>query len=150
MFSFCKENIPGIKFHFFAKEKVLEAKGFLAERFQTSRTIKGTQRYHRFIPQPTATLAVYEISFSKKTAIVSVVESLLIDTSDVTTNSYIACMYEGKVWFEIVEVRSEEFGDFSLSSCIQVVALRGLFSLKKIIHAEFVKMISSVELNLPI
>ena len=25
MFSFCKENIPGIKFHFFAKEKVLEA-----------------------------------------------------------------------------------------------------------------------------
>ena len=38
-------------------------------------------------------------------------KSLLIDTSDVTTNSYIACMYEGKVWFGNVEERSEEFGD---------------------------------------
>ena len=66
----------------------------LEEHFRTSRTIKGTQRYHRYIPQSTSTLAVHEISSGERTA---VVESLQVDTSDVTKGSYIACMYEEEV-----------------------------------------------------
>ena len=42
---------------------------------------------------------------------VSVVESLQVDTSDVTKGSYIACMYDEEVWYGLVEKISEEFGD---------------------------------------
>ena len=43
---------------------------------------------------------------------VSVMESLQDDTSDVTKGSYIACMYDEEVWYGLVEEISEEFGDF--------------------------------------
>ena len=112
MFSFCSENISGIQFYFVSKEAVLEAEASLEERFRTSRTIKGTQRYHRYIPQSTSTLAGHEISLGERTAVVSVVESLQVDTSDGTKGSYIACMYEEEVWYGLVEEISEEFGDF--------------------------------------
>ena len=99
MFLFCSESISGILFYFVSKEAVLEAEASPEEHFSTSHTIKGTQRYHRYIPQSTSTLAVHEISSGERTAVVSVVESLQIDTSDVTKGSYIACMYEEEVWF---------------------------------------------------
>ena len=73
------------------------------EHFSTSRTIKGTQRYHRYVPQSTSTLAVHKISSGERTAVVSIVGSLQIDTSDVTKGSYIACMYNDEVWFGIVQ-----------------------------------------------
>ena len=65
---------------------------------------------------------------------VSVMESLQIDTSDVTKGSYmyIACMYDRDlVW--LVEEISEEFGDFFFykvhaSQCWEV----GLFFLKRV------------------
>ena len=43
---------------------------------------------------------------------VSVVESLQDDTSDVTKGSYIACMYDEEVWYGLVEEISKELGDF--------------------------------------
>ena len=55
------------------------------ERFGTSRTIKGTQRYLRYVPQSTSTLAVHKISSGERTAVVSIVGSFQIDTSAVTT-----------------------------------------------------------------
>ena len=69
------------------------------EHFSTNCTIKETQRYHRYVPQSTSTLAVHKISSRERTAMVSIVGSLQIDTSDVTKGSYIACMYDDKVWF---------------------------------------------------
>ena len=111
-FSFCSESISGILFYFVSKEAVLEVEASLEECFRTSRTIMGTQRYHRYIPQSTNTLAVHEISSRERTAVVSVVESLQVDTSDVTKGSYITCMYDGEVWYRLVEEISGEFGDF--------------------------------------
>ena len=69
------------------------------EHFSTNHTSKGTQRYHRYVPQSTSTLAVHKISSGERTAVVSIVGSLQIDTSDVTKGSYIACMYDDEVWF---------------------------------------------------
>ena len=71
---------------------------------------------------------------------VSVVESLQIDTSDVTKGSYIACMYDEEVWYGLVEEISEEFGDFfNKSSCILVLEV-GLFFLKMMTLAGFMKV----------
>ena len=42
---------------------------------------------------------MHEISSGERTAVVSIVGSLQIDTSDVIKGSYIACMYDGEVWF---------------------------------------------------
>ncbi|KAL5497337.1 hypothetical protein EMCRGX_G013798 [Ephydatia muelleri] len=43
--------------YFVSKEAVLKAEASLEERFSTSHTIKGTQRYHRYIRQPTNNLS---------------------------------------------------------------------------------------------
>ena len=42
---------------------------------------------------------------------VSIVEALQIDISDVAKGNYVACMYDIKVWYGIVNDISEEFGD---------------------------------------
>ena len=55
---------------------------------------------------------MHEISSGERTAVVSIVWPLPIDTFDVTKGSYIACMYDDDIWFGIVEDIYEEFGDF--------------------------------------
>ena len=43
--------------------------------------------------------------------VVSIIEALQIDIRDVAKGNYVACMYDKKVWYGIVNDISEEFGD---------------------------------------
>ena len=43
--------------------------------------------------------------------VVSIVETLQIDIRDVAKGNYVACIYDKKVWYGIVNDISEEFGD---------------------------------------
>ena len=65
----CSVNISGIQFYFVSKEAVLEAEAPPRGAFQheSYHSVKGTQRYHCYIPQSTSTLAVHEISSGERT-----------------------------------------------------------------------------------
>ena len=76
-----------------------------------SHTLKGTQSYHRYVPLSTTTLAMHEVSSGPRARVVSIVEALQIDISDVIKGNYVACMYDKKVWYGTVNDISEEFGD---------------------------------------
>ena len=112
MFAFCRDNIHGVHFYFVSAESIQEVDAALQERFSESHTLKGTQRYHRYVPLSTTTLAVHEVSSGPRARVVSIVEALQIDISDVVKGNYVACMYDKKVWYGIVNDISEEFGDF--------------------------------------
>ena len=79
--------------------------------FSECHTLKGTQRYHIYVPLSTTTLAVHEVSSGPRARVVSIVEALQIDIRDVAKGNYVACMYDKKVWYGIVNDISEEFGD---------------------------------------
>ena len=66
MFEFCSQTMHGIQFHFVTKESVLEVDRLFQTRFNNSHTIKGTRRYHRYIPPSTTSLAVYDFSMVKQ------------------------------------------------------------------------------------
>ena len=52
MFTLCSENISGIQFYFVSKEAVLEAEASPrgALQHELYHSVKGTQRYHCYIP----------------------------------------------------------------------------------------------------
>ena len=76
-----------------------------------SHTLKGTQSYHRYVPLSTTTLAVHEVLSGPRARVVSIVEALQIDISDVVKGNYVAFMYDKKVWYGSVNDISKEFGD---------------------------------------
>eukprot|EP00731_Ephydatia_muelleri_P009401 Em0004g1739a len=75
------------------------------EMFSQSTTTDGALMICDALAQPLAnvwsciinTLAVHKMSSGERTAVVSIVGSLQIDTSDVTKGSYIACMYDNEL-----------------------------------------------------
>ena len=111
MFAFCRDNIHGMHFHFVSNETIQEVDAALQQWFSECHTLKGTQRYHRYVPLSTTTLAVHEVSSVPRARAVSIVETLQIDIRDVAKGNYVACMYDKKVWYGIVNDISEEFGD---------------------------------------
>ena len=54
---------------------------------------------------------MHEVSSGPRARVVSIVEALQIDISDVVKGNYVACMYDKKVWYGTVNDISEEFGD---------------------------------------
>ena len=62
MFAFCRDNIHGVHFHFVSNETIQEVDAALQQWFSECHTLKGTQRYHRYVPLSTTTLAVHEVS----------------------------------------------------------------------------------------
>ena len=62
-------------------------------------------------PYPKNTLAVHEVSSGPRARVVSIVEALQIDIHDVAKGNYVACIYDKKVWYGIVNDISEKFGD---------------------------------------
>ena len=100
-------------------------------------TLKDTQRYHRYVPLSTTTLAVHEVSSGSRARVVSIVEALQIDISDVVKGNYVACMYDKKVWHGTVNDISEEFGDLLIRFMHPSGGMNQLylFSLKVMIHA---------------
>ena len=49
MFNFCKDNIKGINFIHFSKDKVDATRAKFAKRFDNIKTIQGTGSFHEFI-----------------------------------------------------------------------------------------------------
>ena len=91
MFEFCSQTMYGIQFHFVSKESVLEVDRLHQIHFNNTHNIKGTRRYHRYIPQSTTSLAVHDFSLGKQKRIVHVTAHLTQEElPDVTVGGYVA------------------------------------------------------------
>ena len=72
MFAFCRDNIHGVHFHFVSNETIQEVDAALQQWFSECHTLKGTQRYHRYVPLSTTTLAVHAVSSGPRARAVSI------------------------------------------------------------------------------
>ena len=50
LFNFCVEKIKNITFFYVEKEETKNMKLFLKPRFQCAKSIKGTRKFHSFVP----------------------------------------------------------------------------------------------------
>jgi len=123
MFTFCEEKLStNITFFWVSKVEVAQSEERLKDRFASSQVIPGTRKYHRFIPINKDVMHVYTISsgrHSEEKRIRKVdgtgMENVFPAVQDVKLGHYIACLYDEKVWYGIVEEYSEEFDDYTVS-----------------------------------
>ena len=111
MFAFCRDNIHGVYFHFASNETIQEVDAALQQWLSECHTLKGIRGIIYMFLYPKNTLAVHEVSSGPRARVISIVEALQIDIRDVAKGNYVACIYDKKVWYGIVNNISEEFGD---------------------------------------
>lgn len=118
MFQFCEQNLSAhIKYFFVSKLEVEDSEHNLRSRFTNSRTIQGTQKFHRFVPLNKKEIMVYPFSSGKgeKKSITMQPgedEQLFVDIKGVKVGQYISCIYNMEVWLGIIEECCEDYNDF--------------------------------------
>ncbi|KAG0716220.1 hypothetical protein GWK47_010226 [Chionoecetes opilio] len=120
MFSFLTESkfTDKIKMFFVSSENVAEVASELVERYQEAQTVKGTQQFHRFVPQcdPIGVLKVYKLSVGEGNSVsvkknVKGEELEVCEDKELVVGMFVACIYMEELWFAMIEEMSEEFGD---------------------------------------
>jgi len=116
--SFCKCNVSGIKFFNVKPERYEACKEKLTPRFQMANTIKGTLKFHRFIPLSNSKLLAYKLSAqTNPPQTVSVTKEKVKEINGpneqmkINKQAYVCCRYDGKPWIGMIEDTSQEFGD---------------------------------------
>lgn len=116
MFDFCVNKIPGIKFTNVPKEDIEENAKNLKERFDSAKTLPGTQSYHRIVPCSQDTVKCYKLSGQNdEPDCVKITMGNKASEAEINVNSHIICFYDSSPWVGIVTEHSEEHGDFNVA-----------------------------------
>ena len=121
LFEWCNANIQGIKFFYVTKENCEENKTALLSRFESAKTIDGTQSYHAFIPIDDYRIEAKimsadesgDIKFIKKLPVENhVIENpvYFINVNEIVVGSILAFL-SGGVWHlgKVTQVLMSEF-----------------------------------------
>ena len=101
LFDWASTSIPAVYFDYCTNEEYLREEHFLEERFQASRTIPGTRKFHSFIPTSSTTVQVRPFSAST-TFKEERVTSLETDVPLESLSGFVACVREGYWWLACV------------------------------------------------
>lgn len=125
---FCTENIPGIHFINVQPSVVTEYEQKLKDRKDTAKTIEGTQKFHRYVPDSKSSVKVYKLSQQEEDPKIVRVSSVRHGEPDnyelgndepsefeISTQNYVCAMYDEKPWIGLVDEISEEHGDYSIN-----------------------------------
>ena len=101
-------------------DDIKSAKSKLETRFLEAKTIKGTRQFHRFSPQANKTMLVYKTS--EQTEDPQSVQMISdksptnehIEILEISVNSYVSCVYDGKWWVGLIGEISDEYGDYKV------------------------------------
>ena len=99
-------GIPGIHFFNIPSEDIVKHELKLQGRFQASKTVKGTQQFHRLVPVSKSKLHAYKMSHqTTPPELVSVQDSDEDMTelsanhpTDIKRENYICCLYDNHAW----------------------------------------------------
>ena len=114
LFEWASKSVPGVIFCYCSMEEYEEQKLYLEERFQKTKTIPGTRKYHSFIPLSKETLIVREysksITFSR--------EKVSRGHSEIPieyVSGFVTCVYQEKWWVACVLKVDNENGEVQVS-----------------------------------
>ena len=117
VFNYCLEHLSAnIAFFFVTDDEVKEIEGNLETRFVLANTVAGTRRYHRFVPQNTTELKVYETSYDTISYIKCITkDSYTKENLIVSVGNYVTCVYDNKLWVGLINDYEKEFDDFMIN-----------------------------------
>ena len=101
LFDWASTSIPAVYFDYCTNEEYVREEHFLEERFQASRTIPGTRKFHSFIPTSSTTVQVRPFSAST-TFKEERVTSLETDVPLESLSGFVTCVREGYWWLACV------------------------------------------------
>lgn len=114
LYDWAIKNISGIHFTFSTQEDHIESEIFLTERFKLSSTIKGTQKFHSFIPKSATKIAVKY--FSEATASSTFIVSRSADKLTLADcTGYVTVAYDGKWWLAYIMDRNEDLDEVKVT-----------------------------------
>lgn len=97
LFNWSEQNIPNIQFFYCTNKDHEQENDFLRSRFQEAKAIKGTQKYHTFIPHSETEIKTKIYSFSDIYDIQEVTEGgLTLPMNDIF--GYVTCEYDRRWW----------------------------------------------------
>ena len=113
MFDFCK-TISGIQFLLIDQKNVLECEESQRARFETAKTVKGTQQYHHFVPMSLTSMKVYKLSSQQsppeRTHITNdpeeadMADEIRISTDEIREQNFICCLYDDFPWIGLMKI----------------------------------------------
>ena len=119
LFEFANSNIENIKFFYVSTEDIKANEEHLVKRFESAKTLPGTQSFHKFKPLNSTTVTASELSCSlvaKQFVIIQPQQSeLRIDFNKIHVNSVVACLYEETGEWYLATVKEKNNEDFELS-----------------------------------
>ncbi|KAG0712613.1 hypothetical protein GWK47_018116 [Chionoecetes opilio] len=143
----------------------------LVERYQEAQTVKGTQQFHRFVPQcdPIGVLKVYKLSVGEGNSVsvkknVKGEELEVCEDKELVVGMFVACIYMEELWFAMIEEMSEDkirVGEVLLSGppvlecpegkkTLSSTTPSSLYSLAAVGEPAAAKEIEEVDLNLAV
>jgi hypothetical protein len=114
LYEWAQKNIPGIHFTYTTQAEHITSEIFLTERFEKSITIKGTQKFHAFIPESVTNLTVKYFSEAKTSFKVCVSQSAdKLTLADCT--GYVTVAYDGRWWLSYVLDKNENLDEVKVT-----------------------------------
>jgi hypothetical protein len=110
LYSWAKEHLPSIHVQYVCNNEVEQTRHHLKFRFDNTRTVVGTCKYHAFLPISNTALIAKKYSKAQGGSVVAVAESKSQrqTTPFVTAGGYIAIVYEDHWWLGYVIEKYEE------------------------------------------
>ena len=114
LFQWAHESIPGTVFQYCSIEEHEEVRSQLDKRFQNSRTIPGTRKFHSFISQSKDAIRVRPYSFStafKEEKVTKQEREFEIEG----ISGFVTCEYDGQWWLTCVLDTDSDNGEVKVT-----------------------------------
>lgn len=108
MFSFCSENLKGIKYFYVDSEEITKNETELQVRVKECLTIPGTRSFHRFLPVADDKVQCYKTSQSSTFTEMVTTKKVSLNLED---NDVIACTYDKQWWLGTIKNVNLEHND---------------------------------------
>lgn len=118
VFNFCATRIEQIQFTLIRMEVLQDLRLMLSERFSGIKAIPGTRGFHQFIPLSQNEIGTKRVSSDENYTSIfcfSGSSHAFLTMSELSINTYVACVYDNHWFFGIVEKLNHEEGDVTVN-----------------------------------
>ena len=120
MYEYCINNLSeNITFFYVQSNEVKETENYLYERFEMTKTILGTQKFHKFVPNDRNNIRTYEISidrnYESKILKKSITENkFTLNEIQIKEGDYIVCLYGEQKWIGFCTEHNVEYDNYKV------------------------------------
>lgn len=130
-FKFCENYFDDIKFFYTPSDDILKTEERLQSRFQNALTLKGTQGFHKIIPNTLMTIKAFKTSQSNEYTIHQISNDVSLPSMtnfEYNIGQYVLCTYDNIPYIGLIEEISDEHLDYKINFMHKVAKNKFSFS----------------------